>query len=267
MAEDILAAFRDTINGGRPLIMAGVGSGLTAGGAVKGGADLLATYSTAVYRCRGMPSLLSFLPYDNANDLTFTVAPEVLANAGTCPVILGLGAHNPDQPIDALLDRAEALGAAGVMNEPFIGMYGQEIRAELDAAGCGFQREVELISRAAQRGLLTFAWAFSPEEARALSEAGACLIGAMLGPTRTDELALDQAIADADCIADAALEANPNVLVLAHGGPLASPPVVKAFLKHSRCHGYATGSSAERYPVTRAVSEAVAAFREPRQSG
>ncbi|MCP4379972.1 MAG: phosphoenolpyruvate hydrolase family protein [Hyphomicrobiales bacterium] len=36
--------------------------------------------------------------------------------------------------------------------------------------------------------------------------------------------------------------------------------VVKAFLSRSRCHGYATGSSAERYPVTKAVRETVAAF-------
>ncbi|MCP4329460.1 MAG: phosphoenolpyruvate hydrolase family protein [Alphaproteobacteria bacterium] len=141
MLEEISARFKGSIDSGRPLIMAGVGSGLTARGAVKGGADLLAAYSTAVYRCRGLPSLLSFLPYDNANDLTFAVAPDVLAHAGVCPVILGLGAHDPGQPIENLLDAVESLGAAGVMNEPFVGMYGQEIKAELDAAGLGFQRE------------------------------------------------------------------------------------------------------------------------------
>lgn len=262
--EEIVARYRETIRGGRPLVMAGVGSGLTASGAVGGGADLLAVYSTAVYRCRGAPSLLSFLPYDNANELSLRSAPEVLAQAGTCPVIVGLGAHNPAEPIELLLDRAAALGLAGIMNEPFIGMYGQEIRRALDAAGCGFQREVELIAKASRRGMLTFAWVFSVAEARAMVEAGARLIGAMLGPTRTDLTDLDEPIALADAIVTAALDVDPDILVLAHGGALASPPVVGEFMRRSRCHGYATGSSAERQPVIQAVGEMVAAFRKAR---
>ena len=91
----IVASFRDVIAQSRPVIMAGVGSGLTAAGAARGGAHLIAAYSTAVYRCRGLPSVLSFLPYDNANDLAFSVAADVIAQAGDCPVILGLGVHDP----------------------------------------------------------------------------------------------------------------------------------------------------------------------------
>ena len=155
MLDRILAALRSTITAGRPVVVAGVGCGLTASGAAEGGADILATYSTAVYRRRGLPSVLSFLPYDNANDLTFDTAPEVLANAGGRPVILGIGAHDPRYRLDSYLDRVEALGAAGVTNEPFAGMYGKDVQSELDRAGLGFQREVELIACAAGRGLLT----------------------------------------------------------------------------------------------------------------
>ena len=53
---------------GKPIIAAGVGSGLTAKGAVMGGADLLAVYNTAVYRIQGLPTALAFLPYDDANE-------------------------------------------------------------------------------------------------------------------------------------------------------------------------------------------------------
>ena len=151
--EAIVASFRDVISRSRPVIMAGVGSGLTAAGAAKGGAHLIAAYSTAVYRCRGLPSVLSFLPYDNANDLTFSVAADVVAQAGACPVILGLGVHDPRASVDGLLDRVEALGAAGVMNEPFVGMYSAEIRADLDEAGFGFRREMALVERAVDGGV------------------------------------------------------------------------------------------------------------------
>lgn len=82
----------------KPIIMAGVGSGLTAKGAVLGGADLLAVYNTAVYRIKGLPTALAFLPYDDANQLTLTAAPEIIANAGNVPVLLGFGAHDPRMP-------------------------------------------------------------------------------------------------------------------------------------------------------------------------
>jgi predicted TIM-barrel enzyme len=122
-------------------------------------------------------------PYDDANALTFSPAPEVLAVAGDVPVLLGLGAHDTRVPIGQLLDRTEVLGAAGVTNEPFIGIYGHELRTQLNAAGLGLAREVALIKQAVTRGLLALGWVFSVEEARVMAEAGAQLIGAMIGIT------------------------------------------------------------------------------------
>lgn len=259
--DEIVAQLRSTVASGRPVVVAGVGCGLTASGAAEGGADVLATYSTAVYRRRGLPSVLSFLPYDNANDLTFDVAPEVLANARGRPVILGIGAHDPRYPIESYLDRVQRLGAAGVTNEPFAGMYGDEVRSELARAGLGFQRELELIERAVGRGLLTLGWVHSPEEARLMAEAGSHLIGAMLGLTGGGELDMDHAIERTDAMIDAAWRANESAIVLAHGGLLGSPSTVAAFLARSRSRGYVTGSSAERQPVISAVASAVRSFK------
>lgn len=245
--------------------MAGVGCGLTAAGAVEGGADLLAVYSTAVFRRLGLPSALSFLPYHDCNKLAFEAAREVMPQAGETPVLLGLGAHDPRSPIRCLLDGAERLGVSGVMNEPFVGMYGPAIRGELERAGLGFAREVELIAAAAKRGLVAFGWAFSPAEAQAMAEAGAHIVGAMLGATQSDQgnadSALAEAVEQADATGLAALAAAPDILVLAHGGILSAPSTVSAFLARSRCHGYATGSSAERRPVIEAVSDVIRRFK------
>jgi predicted TIM-barrel enzyme len=257
-----VAALRRTIDEGTPIVVAGVGSGLTAQGAVRGGADLLAVYSTAVYRIIGAPTALAFLPYDDANALTLTVAPQVLVAAGQTPVLVGLGAHDPRQPVERLLDTIEALGAAGTTNEPFVGIYGEQLRSELDAAGVGFGREVELVRQASGRGMLTLGWCFSARDVSEMCQAGADLIGAMAGITRgsgtPDDSSADARFAE---MVEAARREKSDPIVLLHGGPLNDPEAVRAALGRTGADGYVTGSSAERQPVASAVAAAVAAFK------
>lgn len=263
----ILSRLRGARDTGRSLVVAGVGSGLTARGALQGGADALACYNTAVYRVRNLPSVLAFLPYDDANALTIGVAPEIIAAANGLPVLLGLGAHDPRWSVTDLVDRAAALGASGVTNEPFVGIYSAPFRAQLDAAGCGFQRELELISEGEARGLLSLGWAFDEEGIRAMVQAGAHIVGAMLGfsvsPADVDVAA---AVRTLDSMAAAALEEDPEVLVLAHGGPIGTPAAFQAALRDSRIHGIVTGSSAEREPVAQGVADAVRLFRSAGQA-
>ena len=92
---------------------------------------------------------------------------------------------------------------------------------------------------------------------------GARVVGAMLGPSKDDDSALERILADADAIDEAALAADPAAIVLAHGGPLTTPKAVREFLLRSVCHGYATGSSAERRPVIEAVAQVVGQFGAP----
>lgn len=183
MSHPHLAALRASADAGRPIIASGIGCGLTAQGAMQGGADLLAVYNTAVYRIRNLPSILAFLPGEDPNQVTRTAAVEVVANAGRCPVLLGFAAHNPQLSLERLLDEATALGGAGVTNEPFTGLYGETFRIALERAGCGFSREVQLIEAAKARDLLTLGWACDPHESARMAEAGADLIGLMLGIT------------------------------------------------------------------------------------
>jgi predicted TIM-barrel enzyme len=109
--DKIAAGLWGIVRAGRPVVMAGVGSGLTAAGAARGGAHLIAAYSTAVYRCRGMPSVLSFLPYDDANALAVAVVGDVVAQAQERPVILGVGAHDPRKPLESILNSVEVSSA------------------------------------------------------------------------------------------------------------------------------------------------------------
>lgn len=265
MIHPALTEVNDSVRGGRPVIVAGVGSGLTAAGAVQGGADLLAVYNTAVYRNRNLPSILAFLPGDDPNRVTFEAAPTVVANAGGRPVIVGLTAHNPQLRIERLLDDVEALGAAGVTNEPFAGLYGAAFNAELERSGCGFSREVRLVEAAVSRGFVAVGWACDAGQAGRMAGAGVHLVGLMLGITRPGgPEAIDDAVRSIDGMAAAARRANPHSLLLAHGGPLETPEALGIILSRCAIHGYVTGSSLERGPVIEAVATRMGAFRSLR---
>jgi predicted TIM-barrel enzyme len=249
---------------GLPVILAGVGSGLTARGAVKGGADVLAVYNTAIYRIRGLSTALAFLPYDNANELTLMVAPEILANAGDVPVLVGFGAHDPRINLNKLMDQAQALGAAGVTNEPFIGMYGEELRVHLEASGLGFSRELSLLKGAVNRDMLALGWVFSPAEAEKMTDAGVQIIGVVLGIT-TGGLAngacMDEAVEKFKPIMDAAKSVRQDVIVLGHGGPLNDPAAVAYFINATGADGYATGSTGESIPVEIGVADTIQRYK------
>jgi predicted TIM-barrel enzyme len=267
-ADELVADLRSRASSG-PLVVVGVGSGLTARGACEGGADLLACYSTATHRVAGLPSALAFLPYGDANEHTLHALPEVVA-ASTRPVIAGLGAHDPRRQLDRLVGQAAELGAAGVTNEPFVGMYEGDLRAQLEAAGLGFEREVALVEAAVQNGLDALGWAWNAEEARRMAAAGAQLVGAMLGVTAggaagsEPSTGLEAGIEGLSAMVEAARSERQDVICLIHGGPLNDPKSVALALARTGADGYVAGSTAERVPAVRGIAEAVRAFKQAR---
>lgn len=250
-----------------PIIAAGVGCGLTARAAVFGGVDFLAVYSTAIYRVRGLPSALSFLPYDNANEITFSTAPEVLANADNVPVLLGLGAHDPRTTPERLVDKATSMGASGVINEPFIGIYKNPLINQLNNGKYGFSREIEMLEYAAKKGLLTLGWVFNIQEDVAMINAGVNIIGVIVGPTENrldrgkDTDALKHEI---NCIRDVVTTVkslNKKTNILGHGGSLNNPCTVAEVMIHTQMDGYFTGSTGETMPIEKSFADTIRQFQ------
>lgn len=264
----LVSIFETRREQGVPVIVAGVGSGLTTKASIAGGADFIATYSTARYRIQGIPTGLAFLPYDNCNEITFSLVPEVLAAAGDVPLILGLGAHDPRMPVEDLLDRTEALGVHAVTNEPFIGMYGEILKNQMDAIGYGVNKEIELINKASSRGMLTLAYVFNSGEALKFADAGATMLAIMVGGITSGgtaggetALSLDDAVIMINQILEKVSQHHPNLPVLTHGGPLNSVASVEYVFRHTATAGYVTGSTGERLPVEIGVKEAIAQFK------
>lgn len=256
---EVNARLRGQIRDGKTILMFGAGIGLTARCAELGGADLIGIYSTAFYRMQGKASLLAWLPYSNANEHTLEKAREILPVVKGTPCIAGVGAHDPDRGLSLHIDELMQMGFSGVTNEPFVGLYGPAFAAELEAAGLGFSREVDLVHLANDKDIFSLAWVFNAEEAKRMAEAGADVLGAMIGVTSggltgaKKVTSLEEAGGLARVMVEAAKAVNPDIIVLTHGGPFKDPETAAYSIKVSGAHGYAAGSSGERLPTEQAV--------------
>lgn len=266
--KEILNRLHEQINRGKALLMFGSGIGLTAKCAERGGADLIGIYSTAIYRMAGLPSILAWLPYSNCNEHLLKMSSDILPVVKDTPCIAGIGAHDPTLDLDKFLDQITALGFSGITNEPFCSLYGEYFAKQMEQAGIGFSREVELIRRAHAKDIFTIAWAMSPQEAQAMALAGADVIGAMIGVTTggisgaQETTPLEQATLDVQAMIKAAKEVNPEVLVLTHGGPFNDVETAKYSIINSNAVGYASGSSGERIPTEQAVIEITKQYKD-----
>ncbi len=135
----------------------------------------------------------------------------------------------------------------------------------------GFGLEVDMIRQAHEMDLLTTPYAFNPDEAQALAEAGADILIPHMGLTTkgtigaTTALTLDESAARMQAMHDAAKRVNPEILVLCHGGPIAEPADAQYILDHTQgIVGFYGASSMERLPVEPAIENRVREFTRMR---
>lgn len=257
----MLDRLNEQVKNKRLILIFGAGIGLTAKCAELGGADIICVYSTAKYRMMGKPSIMAWLPYSNCNELMLEMSREIIPIVKDTPCVAGIGVHDPSVDLEEILDTVLKLGYSGITNEPFVGMYGAEFGKQLEKAGIGFSREVELIRMAREKDIFTLAWAFDPDEARAMAEAGADVIGAMIGVTSGgltgagEEVSLEGAAEQIRRICTAVREVNPDGMVVTHGGPIKDVYSAAFSVTNTGAVGYVAGSSGERIPTEKAVTE------------
>ncbi|MBT3352012.1 MAG: phosphoenolpyruvate hydrolase family protein [Nitrospinaceae bacterium] len=267
-AQEVVSRLRDVRKAGGLIIIAAVGSGLSAKSSEKGGADIIATYSIAKYRMMGF-SRVSYLPICDANAITEDLGKnEILPIVQDAPVIAGVFAPNPTLDLPYLLDEYVRLGFSGVMNCPTVALLDGWYRESLEDMGMGYQKEVELTRLAVERDLFTQPFAATPEEAEQMVEAGAHMVIAHMGgtvPVDDPEEKKKQIIEAAESctpILEAVKKLNEDVFVAIHGGPIAFPDDVRELRKHVPVlDGFLGGSSAERLPVEGPIRKAISDFK------
>ena len=265
----LIERFRDMVRRGQPIIGGGAGTGLSAKCEEAGGIDLIVIYNSGRYRMAGRGSLAGLLAYGNANQIVVEMAGEVLPVVKHTPVIAGVNGTDPFCNFDHFLDTLKALGFSGIQNFPTVGLIDGVFRANLEETGMGYDREVDLVRLARGKDLLTTPYVFNEAEARAMTEAGADIVVAHMGLTVGGSIGAETALALEDCvptinaIAAAALAVRPDVIVLAHGGPIASPQDAAFILANCpNCHGFYGASSMERLPTEVALTEQTRSFKE-----
>ena len=119
-----------------------------------------------------------------------------------------------------------------------------------------------------RKGLLTTPYVFNEADAIDMTTAGADILVAHMGLTTGGAIgaetarSLEDCVAVIDRIADAAMSVRPDVIVLCHGGPIATPEDAAVVLQNCRnCHGFYGASSMERLPTEQAITATIQAFK------
>jgi predicted TIM-barrel enzyme len=265
--QTILDTLRRKIAAGLPIIGGGAGTGLSAKCEEAGGIDLIVIYNSGRYRMAGRGSLAGLLAYGNANEIVCEMAHEVLPVVKHTPVLAGVNGTDPFMIPGQFLQRLVGLGFSGVQNFPTVGLIDGTFRANLEETGMGYGLEVEVIRQARALDLLTTPYVFSEADAQAMAAAGADIVVCHLGLTTGGAIGAGTALTLSDCIARinawaaAAKATNPDVIVLCHGGPIATPDDAQQVLAQCpACHGFYGASSMERLPVETALTETTRRF-------
>lgn len=266
--QEILSTFRQMIARREPIIGGGAGTGLSAKCEEAGGIDLIVIYNSGRYRMAGRGSLAGLLAYGNANEIVVDMAKEVLPVVKKTPVLAGVNGTDPFCLFDKFLDDLKTLGFSGVQNFPTVGLIDGNFRANLEETGMGYALEVEMIRLAHEKDLLTTPYVFSAGDAVAMTEAGADIIVPHMGLTTGGNIGAETALSLADCVpiintwAEAAKAVREDVIVLCHGGPIATPQDAQYILEHCPlCDGFYGASSMERLPTEVALTETTQQFK------
>lgn len=267
----ILEKFRGMIDRGEPIIGGGAGTGLSAKCEEAGGIDLIVIYNSGRYRMAGRGSLAGLLAYGDANGIVMDMASEVLPVVSHTPVLAGVNGTDPFRLMDVFLPELKRIGFSGVQNFPTVGLIDGTFRANLEETGMSYGLEVDMIAKARELDMLTTPYVFNEDEAAAMAAAGADIVVCHMGLTTGGSIGAETALRLSECPAlvnrwaEAALKVNSDVMILVHGGPVATPEDAEFILKNTdNCHGFYGASSMERLPVEVALTEQTRAFKKIR---
>lgn len=267
--KGILKRLQAQIEARRPIVGCGAGTGISAKFAEAGGADLIIIYNSGRYRMAGRGSLAGLLPYGDANGIVMEMAAEVLPVVKDTPVLAGVCGTDPFRQMPVFLRKVKNIGFSGVQNFPTVGLFDGDFRANIEATGMGYDKEVAMIALAHEMNLFTSPYAFTPAEARAMTAAGCDLLVCHVGLTTAGSIGaakaftLDEAIDRVMAMAEAGWSLRSDLMVICHGGPFDEPENVGVALKKMPgIVGFYGASSIERLPTERAIRGQVEAFKK-----
>ena len=268
--DEVVARLRATLDRGEPILAAGAGTGISAKFLEKGGADLIIIYNSGRFRMAGHGSTAGLMAYGDANAVAMEIGEfEVLPVVQETPVICGVHATDPRRRMWHWLLKVKEMGFSGINNFPTHTIVDGKFRQILEETGMSVDKEIETVALANKMDLFSIVYVATPDEARAMAEVGADVVIAHVGTTIGGSIG----VTDATCtledaahrtqeITAAATGARPDVICLAHGGPIATPEDAAYINQHTDAVGFVGASSLERLAFEQSLTDLTRKFKE-----
>lgn len=266
--EMVVDQFLRQVKLGNHIIGVASGAGITAKYAEQGGADFLLALNAGKFRQMGRSSTAGFLPFCNSNEMVMAFASrEIKPVIQKIPVFFGLNATDPTIDLERYIERIKQLGFEGINNFPTVGLIDGQYREALEEMGFSYDLEVEAIKIAHEKDLFTVAFVFDEDQARNMLDAGADIIcahlgftaGGMLGAKKV--LSLEAAKLKVQRIFSVCDAIRPDVIKMIYGGPVKMPVDVQYMYSNTNLMGYIGGSSFERIPSEKSITNITRAFK------
>jgi predicted TIM-barrel enzyme len=267
---EVIARLRDTMSKGKPIIAAGAGTGISAKFIERGGADLVIVYNSGRFRMAGHGSTAGMMAYGDANAVAMEIGEyEVLPVVEEIPVICGVHATDPRRRMWHWLGKVKDMGFSGINNFPTHTIIDGKFRQILEETGMSVKKEFETVTLARKMDMFTIVYVGSPEESKAMAEAGADVIIAHVGTTvggsigvTNATMTLPEAAKITQGIIDAAKSVRKDLIFLSHGGPINTPEDAAFINEHTDTDGFVGASSLERMAVEQSLTELTQRFKQ-----
>ncbi|MEX1039458.1 MAG: phosphoenolpyruvate hydrolase family protein [Pirellulaceae bacterium] len=267
---EVIERLRDTLAQGESLLVGGAGTGISAKLLEQGGADLIIIYNSGRFRMAGHGSTAGLMAYSDANAVSMEIGEhEVLPVVKEVPVICGVHASDPRRRMWHWLLQVKEMGFSGVNNFPTHCIVDGEFRQILEETGMSFSKEVEMVALARKMDLFSITYVATPEEAKAMVEAGADAIVAHVGTTIGGSIGvvkaactLQTAAERTQAIVAAAMSVRKDVICLSHGGPISTPEDAAYINEHTDAVGFVGASSLERMAFEKSLPALTRQFKQ-----
>lgn len=267
---EVIERLRDTMSKGKPIIAAGAGTGISAKFIERGGADLVIVYNSGRFRMAGHGSTAGMMAYGDANAVAMEIGEyEVLPVVEEIPVICGVHATDPRRRMWHWLGKVKDMGFSGINNFPTHTIIDGKFRQILEETGMSVKKEFETVALARKMELFTIVYVGSPEESKAMAEAGADVIIAHVGTTvggsigvTNATMTLPEAAKITQGIIDAAKSVRKDLIFLSHGGPINTPDDAAFINEHTDTDGFVGASSLERMAVEQSLTDLTKRFKQ-----
>jgi predicted TIM-barrel enzyme len=131
------------------------------------------------------------------------------------------------------------------------------------------KKEFETVALARKMEMFTIVYVGSPEESKAMAEAGADVIIAHVGTTvggsigvTNATMSLPEAAKITQGIIDAAKSVRQDLIFLSHGGPINTPEDAAFINEHTDTDGFVGASSLERMAVEHSLTDLTKRFKQ-----